>query len=80
MAKGFTEIPLQEDANEFIAWMDWKGPDVLRLLHDGTVDEVHWNVTDSEKFEKVKNGRGARGPRRVLCVTGPHPEQEKVAS
>lgn len=71
-----TEIPMQEDEKEFIAWMDWRGPDVLRLLHDGKVDVIHWGITDTERFEKVKTGRGARDPQRVLCVTGPHPEQD----
>lgn len=60
-----------------IHWMDWHGPDVLKLLTEedprvGKIDSIYWNVTDSEQFEKVK--RSARGT--VLCVTGKHPDDE----
>lgn len=77
MSSVITEIPVpfdQENPDGFLAWMDWRGPDVLKLLHQGTVDVIHWNITDTERFEKVKNGKDSRGPKRVLCVTGPCPE------
>lgn len=78
-----TEIPIpfgETSPNGFLAWMDWRGPDVLRLLHEGTVDVIHWNITDSERFEKVKHGKDNRGGQRVLCVTGPCPlDGEAVA-
>lgn len=79
MKNVITEIPVpfdQENPDGFLAWMDWRGPDVLRLLHDGTVDVIHWNITDTERFEKVKHGKDNRGPKRVLCVTGPCPVEE----
>lgn len=67
-------IPLEFSVDEgFLAWMDWRGPDVLRLLHEGTVDVIHWNITDSERFEKVKHGKDNCRGQRVLCVTGPCP-------
>ena len=67
-------IPFSETSPDgFLAWMDWSGPDVLRLLRDGKVDEINWGVTDSEQFEKVKK-HYYQG--RCLCVTGKHPENE----
>lgn len=70
-----TQLPIPEDENEFIAWMDWHGPDVLKLLHDGLVDCINWGVTDTERFEKAKR----RSHGRVLCVTGKHPTDHAVS-
>lgn len=64
-----TEIPLPDKAaqlTEFVAWQDWSGPDVIRLLHEGFVDSIFWGIRNTEQFEKAQ--RMARG--RVLCVTG----------
>lgn len=73
----FTEIPIPEDgASNFLAWLDFDGADALRLLHEGKVDVIHWNITDAERFEKVKNDRGIQNSQKVLCVTSQHPDQD----